>query len=116
MGLFSRRKDPDHELAAAIAKRGVRTRGTIESASMDGERHVFTVSFELEEGGEKLTATISQRMAPQTLVGLEAGEPVDISYDADDPSTAMIWGSPKYATTERGDGVRRVDLEGGEGS
>ena len=115
MGLFSRRKDPDRELAAAIAKRGVRARGTIESAALDGDRHVFSVSFEVGETGEKRTATISQRMAPQTLVGLEPGEPVDLSYDAEDPGTAMVWGSPKYATTERGDVVRRVDLEGGEG-
>ena len=115
MGLFSRRKDPDRELATAIAKRGVRTRGTLESIARDGDRHVFSVRFEIEETGEQRTATISQRMAPQTIVGLEPGEPVDISYDAKDPGTAMVWGSPKYATTERGDVVRRVDLEGGEG-
>jgi len=116
VGLFSRRKDPDRELAAAIAKRGVRVRGTIESASMDGERHVFEVGFETEDTGERRTVTINQRMAPQTLVGLEPGEPVEISYDSEDPDVAMIWGSPKFATTERGDVVRRVDLEGGERS
>ena len=116
MGLFSRRKDPDRELAAAIAKRGVRTRGRIESSSTEGDRNVFEVSFATEETGESRTVTIRQRMAPQTLVGLEPGEPVEISYDAENPDAAMIWGSPKYATTERGDVVRRVDLEGGEGS
>ena len=115
MGLFSRRTDPDRELAAAIGVRGVRVRGTIESASVEGDRHVFSVSFEAV-AGERRTVTVSQRMAPQTLVGLEPGEPVEVSYDAEDPGVAVIWGSPKYATTERGDMVRRVDFEGGEDS
>ena len=116
MGLFSRRKDPDSELAAAMAKRGVRARGTIKSVAAEGDRHVLSVSFAVEGTGEQRTVTISQKMAPQMLVGLEQGEPVEISYDSENPSTAMIWGSPKFTTTEQGAVVRRVDLEGGEGS
>jgi hypothetical protein len=114
VGLFSRRKDPDRELAAAIAKRGVRARGTIGSLTTDGERHVFEITFEVAATAERRTVTISQRMAPQALVGLEPGEPVDISYDEADPEVAMVWGSPKYTTTETGEVVRRVDLAGGE--
>lgn len=115
MGLFSRRKDPTRELAAAIARRGVRARGTIEALSAEGGSHRVTVSF-LTESGEQVTTTILQALAPQALVGLEPGEPVDISYDSEDPATAMIWGSPKFTVTETGAVVRKVDLEGGERS
>jgi hypothetical protein len=115
MGLFSRRKDPDRDLAAAIAKRGVRARGKIEAVDRDGEHHVFTVTFPLAGPGGQETATIRQRMTRQALVGLEPGEPVDISYDEADPAVAIVWGSPNYTVTEAGDVVRRVDLAAGDG-
>jgi hypothetical protein len=53
-------------------------------------------------------------MAPQTRVGLEPGEPVELSYDREDPAAIVIWGSPKYRVDESGAVVRVVDLAGGE--
>lgn len=113
MGLFSRKKDPAKELAEAIAKRGVRVRGSIEEFTEEGPLKVVTVRFTTQDG-EVRSETLRQAMTPQVATGLAPGEEVEISYDRDDPSVAMIWGSPKYTTTEQGAVVRRVDSEGGE--
>jgi hypothetical protein len=114
VGLFGRKKDPRDQLAAAIAKRGVRARGTIDSIRETGaapNEYEAMVSF-TPEGGAASVVRIVQAMPPQTLHGLEPGEPVDISYDRDDPSVAMIWGSPKYKTID-GHVVRVEDVPPG---
>ncbi|HEX5911004.1 MAG TPA: DUF3592 domain-containing protein [Thermoleophilaceae bacterium] len=115
VGLFSRKKDPKQELAEVIVNRGVRVRGTVESFAVDGATATMSVRFAPEGQGER-TVTVVQDMAPQVQVGLEPGAPVELSYDRDDPSTVLIWGSPLYRTTEEGAVVRAVDVQGGERS
>ena len=104
MGLFSR-QDPDKELARRIVTRGVRVRGTIVEAHDDGERWSVTVRF-APEGAPERTVVVGQRFAPQNAVGLEAGEPVELSYDREDPGTVLIWGNPRYRVTHHGAVVR----------
>lgn len=116
MGFLSRRRDPNRDLARAIAKRGVRTRGTIDSIQRDGTEVTVRLRFTAQGVAREQTVTVRQTMAPQAQVGLEPGEPVEISYDADAPETVLIWGSPKYRVTETGAVVRAVDVEGGETS
>jgi hypothetical protein len=113
MGLFSRRKDPDKALAGAIARRGVRVRGEILAVSPEGDRHAITVRF-APEGKSARTLTVHQRFNAKTLVGIEPGQPVSLSYDRDDPAVVLIWGNPRYTTTKQGAVVRAVDVEGGE--
>jgi hypothetical protein len=113
MGLFGRKKDPRKELAEAIARRGVRTRGKITGMRpLDGPNEFeFTISYAPEGQGTR-TVLVQQAMAPQTLHGLAAGEPVELSYDRDDPSVAMVWGSPHYRVIE-GNVVRVEDVPPG---
>src|SRR3712207_5277171 len=98
MALFRRSKDPTRALAEAIAKRGVRARGTVEALTPTGEingpaREIeFDITFELEGTGEPTRVKFRQWMNDPTLTGLAPGEPVDISYDRDDPTTVMVWG------------------------
>jgi len=113
MGLFSSRSDPRKDLAKAIAKRGVRVRGTLDTVEADGTEVTARVRF-TTESGEDMDVTVVQLMAPQNQVGLDPGEPVEISYDRDDPNVVLIWGSPKYRVNEAGAVVRIVDIEGGE--
>jgi hypothetical protein len=114
MGFLSRRADPTKELARAIARRGVRVRGTVEAFELAGDVATVRLRFRPQGAAEDTVTTVTQPMAPQVRVGLEPGAPVMLSYDRDDPQTALIWGSPRYRTTETGAVVRVVDIEGGE--
>ena len=116
MGLFSRRGDPSKDLARAIATRGVRVRGTVEAIDLTGDVAEVRVRFRAEGATADTVTTVRQAMAPQVRIGLEPGAPVTLSYDRDDPGTVLIWGSPRYGTTENGAVVRVVDVEGGEGA
>jgi hypothetical protein len=113
-GFLSRRADPTKELASAIARRGVRVRGTIESIAFDGDLATARVRFRPEGATNEIVATATHNLAQQSRVGLEPDAPVTLSYDRDDPQTVLIWGSPRYGTTESGAVVRVVDVEGGE--
>ncbi len=93
----------------------MRLRGTVESFALDGATAAVGVRFAPEGQGER-TVTVVQDMAPQAQVGLEAGAPVELSYDREDPGTVLIWGSPLYRTTDEGAVVRAVDVQGGERS
>jgi hypothetical protein len=114
MGLFRRREDPKKALAKAIAKRGVRVRGTIESFEHRDGTATARVRFRPEGAGADRVEVVRQDMPTQLTAGLEPGAPVDLSYDRDDPTAIVIWGSPRYRTTEEGAVVRAVDIEGGE--
>jgi hypothetical protein len=114
MGFFSRKPDPAKELARAIATRGVRVRGTVESIAFDGDLATIGVRFRPEGAAVDTVATATHNLAPQSRVGLEPDAPVTLSYDRDDPQTVLVWGSPRYSTTENGEVVRVVDVEGGE--
>ncbi len=108
--MLGRRKDPDRELARAIAKRGRQARAVVESIDTSGERARMRLSF-TPEGGAPVLVDVEQAMPKQTLVGLEPGRPASIMYDADDPQKVVVLGSPHYRVTKSGDVVRIVDLE-----
>ena len=116
MGLFGRDKDPERELAKAIAKRGVQAQARIESMHETGETRGGGVSKEIElrlsftpAGGSPAQVTVRQFLNDLTLTGLAPGEPASISYDRDDPTKVVIWGSPKYRIAEPGVPVRIDD-------
>jgi hypothetical protein len=97
MGLFSRKPDPDKELAKAVAKRGVAGRATVVEMreGADG-RHEFT----LEIDGAR--CRVSQRMSPPTLHKVAPGEPLSVLYDPNDISQVVILGHADYRMTEHG--------------
>lgn len=115
MGLFPRRKDPDQLLAEAIVKRGVRVRGEIVSAVDEADAWRVVVRF-TPVGQDAREAEVRRRLSPDLQVGLDAGEPMSLSYDRENPERVVLWGNPRYRATETGAVVRVVDFEGGERS
>ncbi len=88
--MFGRGKDPDKELARAIAKRGRQARAVVESIEL-GDPVRMRLSF-TPEGGAPVLVDVAQRMPEQTRVGLEPGQPASIMYDAEDPQKVVDLG------------------------
>ncbi len=108
--MFGRGKDPDKELARAIAKRGRQARATVESIDTSGEKARMRLSF-TPKGGTPVLVDVEQAMPRQTLVGLEPGKPASIMYDAEDPQKVVVFGSPHYKVLKSGEVVKIVDLD-----
>ena len=122
MGLFKRKPNPEKELAAALAKRGVGGRATVVAMRETGAvradvaREVeFTLDLALPDGAVVRTVH-RQYMNRFTLHGLAPGEPVRVLYDSDDPRTLMVRGHPRFRTDVVGGEIVIVevqDLDGG---
>lgn len=104
MGLFSRKANPEAELAKALAKRGVQGRATIVSMSETGAERdgvakeiEFVLDLELPDQGTVRT-THRQFMNRFTLHGLAPGEPARVMYDREEPHTVMVEGHVRYRT------------------
>ncbi|HST41750.1 MAG TPA: hypothetical protein VLK58_19680 [Conexibacter sp.] len=117
MGLFSRKPNPEKELAAALAKRGVGGRATIvamrETGSIRQEvaREIeFTLDLALPDGATARTVH-RQYMNRYTLHGLAPGEPVRVLYDRDDPQTIMVRGHPRFRTDVVGGDIVIVEVQ-----
>jgi hypothetical protein len=104
MGLFSRKQDPEAELAKALATRGVRGRATVVSMRETGAERdgvAKEVEFVLDlavEGQGTVRVSTSQFMNRFTLHGLAAGEPARVLYDRDDPQKLMVEGHTRFRT------------------
>lgn len=107
--MFGRGKNPDKELARAIAKRGVQARATIESIQVAEPKTRMRLSF-TPEGGAPVVVDVEQAMPKQSLVGLEPGRPASIMYDREDPQKVVVFGSPHYKMLKTGEVVKIVDL------
>ena len=88
----------------------MRVKGEIVSVAPEGDRHAVTVRF-APEGESHRSETIHQRFNAKTIVGIEPGQPVELSYDRNNPAVVLIWGNPRFTTTEQGAVVRRADVE-----
>lgn len=117
MGLFRRKPNPDKELAAALAKRGVGGRATVVAMRETGNvrqevaREVeFTLDLALPDGAAVRTVH-RQYMNRYTLHGLAPGEPVRVLYDRDDPQTIMVRGHPRFRTDVVGGEIVIVEVQ-----
>lgn len=117
MGLFSRKPNPDKELAAALAKRGVGGRATVVAMRETGNvrqevaREIeFTLDLALPDGATARTVH-RQYMNRYTLHGLAPGEPVRVLYDRDDPQTIMVRGHPRFRTDVVGGDIVIVEVQ-----
>jgi hypothetical protein len=104
MGLFRRKPNPEKELAAALAKRGVGGRATVVAMTETGNEREqvareieFTLDLALPDGATVRTVH-RQYMNRYTLHGLAPGEPASVLYDRDDPRTIMVRGHPRFRT------------------
>lgn len=117
MGLFSRKPNPDKELASALAKRGVGGRATVVAMRETGKvreqvaREIeFTLDVALPDGATARTVH-RQYMNRYTLHGLAPGEPARVLYDRDDPQTIMVSGHPRFRTDVVGGEIVIVEVQ-----
>lgn len=117
MGLFKRKANPERDLAAALAKRGVGGRATVVEMRETGAtrddvaREVeFTLDVERPDG-PPLRVVHRQYMNRFTLHGLAPGEPARILYDRDDPRTLMVRGHPRFRTEVVGGEIVVVEVQ-----
>lgn len=117
MGLFSRKPNPDKELASALAKRGVGGRARVVAMRETGNvrqevaREIeFTLDVALPDGAAARTVH-RQYMNRWTLHGLAPGEPVRVLYDRDDPQTIMVRGHPRFRTDVVGGEIVIVEVQ-----
>lgn len=110
MGLFRRDKDPERELARALALRGERVEAEMLALRETGETRGDGAAQQLEMTLRFMPAaepaprevTIRQFMNATTRTGLEPGAPATVLYDRDDPGACMVEGSPRYRITKHG--------------
>jgi hypothetical protein len=104
MGLFSRKGNPEAELAKALATRGVQGRAAVVSMRETGQERdgvAKEIEFVLDlDAGENGTVRVTHRqfMNRYTLHGLAAGEPARVMYDRDDPQALMVEGHVRFRT------------------
>lgn len=110
MALFGRRKDPEHDLAKALALRGERVEAEMLALRETGETRgdgaaqqlEMTLRFTPLSEPAPREVTIRQYMNATTGTGLEPGAPANVVYDRDDPAACMVEGSPRYRITKHG--------------
>jgi hypothetical protein len=117
MGLFRRKPNPEKELAAALAKRGVGGRATVVAMTETGNEREqvareieFTLDLALPDGATVRTVH-RQYMNRYTLHGLAPGEPASVLYDRDDPRTIMVRGHPRFRTDVVGGDIVVVEVQ-----
>ncbi|MDW5593797.1 hypothetical protein VSS74_05595 [Conexibacter stalactiti] len=117
MGLFSRKPNPDKELASALAQRGVGGRAIVVAMRETGNvrdqvaREIeFTLDLALPDGATVRTVH-RQYMNRYTLHGLAPGEPARVLYDRDDPQTLMVRGHPRFRTDVVGGEIVIVEVQ-----
>jgi hypothetical protein len=117
MGLFRRTPNPEKELAAALAKRGVGGRATVVAMTETGNEREqvareieFTLDLALPDGATVRTVH-RQYMNRYTLHGLAPGEPASVLYDRDDPRTIMVRGHPRFRTDVVGGDIVIVEVQ-----
>jgi hypothetical protein len=117
MGLFSRKGDPEKELAKALATRGTQGRATVVSMRETGNEREgvakeieFVLDLEVPEQGTVRVTTL-QYMNRFTLHKLAPGEPARVMYDREDPQKLMVEGHARYRTDVIGGDIVVVEVE-----
>ncbi|MBS1880210.1 MAG: hypothetical protein JST31_11890 [Actinobacteria bacterium] len=117
MGLFSRKENPEKELAKALAVRGRQGRATVVSMRETGNERdgiakeiEFTLDLELPEAGSTRVVT-SLYMNRYTLHKLAPGEPARVIYDRDDPQKLLVEGHARYRTEVVASEIVVVEVE-----
>jgi hypothetical protein len=116
MGIFSRKSNPQADLAKALAKRGTSGRATVVSMRETGTPRadgVKEVEFELDLAAPDGTVRTKHRqtMNRYTLHKLAPGEPARVLYDRDDPQTLMVQGHARYRTEVVASEIVVVEVE-----
>jgi hypothetical protein len=57
-----------------------------------GQETKFDVSIKPADGGDPFQTTITQSMLPAQLEGISGGSAITVKYDADSPTSALIYG------------------------
>jgi hypothetical protein len=117
VGFFKRKSNPEKELAAALASRGVSGRATVVAMHATGAtreqiaREIeFTLDLALPDGTTVRTVH-RQYMNRYTLHGLAPGEPARVLYDRDDPHALMVSGHPRFRTDVVGGEIVIVEVQ-----
>ena len=117
MGLFSRKGNPEAELAKALASRGTQGRATVVSMRETGNEREgvakeieFTLDLEVPGQGTVRVTTL-QYMNRFTLHKLAPGEPARVMYDREDPQKLMVEGHARYRTDVIGGDIVVVEVE-----
>ena len=116
MGLFSRKANPEAELAKALATRGAQGRAVVVSMTETGEERdgvaqeiEFVLDLEVEGRGTVRT-THRQFMNRYTLHALAPGEPARVMYDREDPQKLMVEGHARFRTDLIGSEIVVVEV------
>jgi hypothetical protein len=117
MGLFSRKGDPEKELAKALAERGTPGRATVVSMRETGNEREqvakeieFVLDLQVPEQGTMRVTTL-QYMNRFTLHKLAPGEPARVIYDREEPQKLMVEGHARYRTDVIGGDIVVVEVE-----
>ena len=87
------------QLAQKLHASGVEAHGVVHSITPTGitdmgggQETRFDVSIKPADGGEPFQTTITQSMLPAQLEGISDGSAITVKYDADSPTSALIYG------------------------
>jgi hypothetical protein len=87
------------QLAQKLHASGVEAHGVVHSITPTGNTDMgggqetrFDVSIKPADGGEPFQTTITQSMLPAQLEGISDGSAITVKYDADSPTSALIYG------------------------
>jgi hypothetical protein len=87
------------QLAQKLHASGVEAHGVVHSISPTGNTDMgggqetrFDVSIKPADGGDPFQTTITQSMLPAQLEGISEGSAITVKYDADSPTSALIYG------------------------
>jgi hypothetical protein len=87
------------QLAQKLHASGVEAHGVVHTITPTGNTDMgggqetrFDVSIKPADGGEPFQTTITQSMLPAQLEGISEGSAITVKYDADSPTSALIYG------------------------
>jgi hypothetical protein len=87
------------QLAQKLHASGVEAHGVVHSITPTGNTDMgggqetrFDVSIKPADGGDPFQTTITQSMLPAQLEGISEGSAITVKYDADSPTSALIYG------------------------
>ena len=106
VGLFKSEPQTVRDVALAIAKRGVRTTGTlvevtVGSRRQDGRTDVRMLVRFSPKPGSTLDVQVVQPLQESAMAGLVGGATCTMAFDRSHPSIIVVLGSPDFLQVER---------------
>jgi hypothetical protein len=121
VSLFRRRNKDEAHLANVIATRGIPGTGVLRAMQPTGRtkdggatrEFDFRVAF-TPHYRTTMEVAVRQFISELNATGLAPGEPVSVLYDREDPTVAVVVGSPNYRILGAGVAVRVEGKASGE--